>query len=478
MITLSLVLGILSLVLAGKVTMSAVAAQKTAETSDDFYRYSQVFAEIFKEIKDKYVDEVDSRQLFEGAIRGMFFELDPHSQYMGPDAYSQLEKDTEGEFSGIGIHITLRNAILTVMSPIPGSPAAQMGVQAWDRIIKIDGKSTEGITLLEAVKKLTGPPGTQVTITVYREGVNQPLDFTITRENIKIDSVYHKFLDKDKIGYVRLAKFSENTSDDLRKALVEMKNQEVQGFILDLRFNTGGLLKQAIEVSEMFLEKDKLIVSTKGRIASQNREYYSRKKPILQVPMIILVNATSASASEIVAGAMKDHGIATIIAPKGEKTFGKGSVQTIEELTSSLDLDENGNPKSNAIRLTTAKYYTPSGKSIHEIGIAPDIEVALPTGNELALARHGLLGDPRNDKPLADDHAATDSLSLSEELTSPTLQANDQKSGEKSDVFFEMRPGTDDKEKKEQEERFIDVQLQEAIRYLRAFFIMSQKRAA
>lgn len=385
---LTIALIVVSLTLMG----SFARAVKKAD-DDQFWEFTAMFSEIYNEIQNKYVEEVEPKKLFEGALQGMFLTLDPHSQYMDPDNYNQLEKDTEGSFSGVGLHITIRDGVLTVIAPIPGSPAARAGVRPWDRIIEIDGKKTEGITILDAVKKLTGPEGTTVTIKVYREGESDFLTFTLVRKNIKIESVYYKMLD-DKIGYVRVAKFSDATSRDLRKAIEFFKEKNAKGMILDLRFNAGGLLKEAIEVSNLFLPKGKVIVSTKGRMKNQNQEFRAENDPVTDLPVIVLVNKASASASEIVAGALKDHKRAVVVGVKGSRTYGKGSVQTIEEISHSFEKDENGNYRPAAIRLTTAKYYTPSGVSIDKIGVTPDIAVELPKGHEADVLRHGMLGDP------------------------------------------------------------------------------------
>ncbi|MCX7964508.1 MAG: S41 family peptidase [Candidatus Sumerlaea chitinivorans] len=369
---------------------------------DQFWEFTAMFSEIYKEIQERYVEEVDSKKLFEGALQGMFLTLDPHSQYLDPDNYSQLEKDTEGAFSGVGLHITIRDGVLTVIAPIPGSPAAKAGVRPWDRIIEIDGKKTEGITIIEAVKKLTGPSGTTVTIKVYREGEPDFLTFTLVRKNIKVESVYYKMLD-DKIGYARVAKFSDATSRDLRKAIEFFKEKNAKGIILDLRFNAGGLLKEAIDVSNLFLPKGKVIVSTKGRMKNQNQEFRAENDPVTDLPLIVLINKGSASASEIVAGAIKDHRRGVILGVKGSRSYGKGSVQTIEELAHSFEKDENGNYRPAAIRLTTARYYTPSGVSIDKVGVTPDIAVELPKGHEGELLKHGLYGDP----PMEEEEVTT-----------------------------------------------------------------------
>ena len=366
----------------------------TANSADEeFYRFMDVAAEIYVNIRNKYVEEVEPKQVLEAALRGMTSVLDEHTVYMPPVALEDLEKDTGKEYGGIGIHITLRQNILTVMMPMPGSPAARAGIQPWDRIIEIEGESTEGFTTRDAVDRLTGPPNTKVKFKVWRPGVDEPIDVELTRESIRIDSVHHKMLE-DQVGYVRLSKFAENSTADIRKALTDLRGQGMQALILDLRFNTGGLLREAIEISELFVPKNELIVSTKGRNRNQNREYTSSKDPIVNVPVFVLVNGGSASASEILAGALQDHHVATIIGPAGRKTFGKGSVQTIENLSTSLEEDKEGNARTSALKLTTARYYTPSGRTIHQIGITPDIGIPIPAEHESHLLEHGLLGDP------------------------------------------------------------------------------------
>lgn len=373
--------------------MGQVSKSFKKADDDQFWEFAAMFNEVYKEVKDRYVDPVDSKKLFEGALQGMFLTLDPHSQYMDPDSYSQLEKDTEGAFSGVGIHITLRDGVLTVIAPMPGSPAAKAGVRPWDRILEIEGKKTEGISLIEAVKKLTGPTGTTVNITVYREGETEMLHFTLVRKNIKVESIYSRMLEHN-IGYARIARFSDNTARDLRRAIEGFKEKNAKGVIVDLRYNTGGLLKEAVETSNLFVGRGKLIVSTKGRIKSQNQEFRATSDPVTDLPLLVLINNSSASASEIFAGAMKDLGRGTIVGIKGQRSFGKGSVQTIEQLTHSFEKDDNGNYRPAAIRLTTAKYYTPSGVSIDKIGVTPDIALEMPKGQFADLLKHGLYGDP------------------------------------------------------------------------------------
>ena len=415
---------------------------RTVKKADDdqFFEFTSMFSEVYKEVKERYVEPVDSKKLFEGALQGMFLTLDPHSQYMDPDSYSQLEKDTEGAFSGIGIHITLKDGVLTVIAPIPGSPSAKAGVKPWDRIIEIDGKKTEGITLVDAVKKLTGPEGTTVNVTIYREGDTNLLHFALTRKSVKVESVYYQMVDNTPIGYARMTKFSDNTGRDLRKAVEYFKEKNAKGVIIDLRYNTGGLLKEAVETSNLFLQRGKLVVSTKGRMKNQNQELRCDNDQLSDLPLLVLINKGSASASEIFAGAMKDHGRGTVVGIKGQRSFGKGSVQTIEELNHSFEKDDNGNYRPAAIRLTTAKYYTPSGISIDKIGVTPDVAVEMPKGAETDLLKHGMFGDPATEEddqstskskfswaPKAQDKDSTVSLIAPGSEKDPSMKGDEDK---------------------------------------------------
>ena len=325
------------------------------------YENLKTFTEVLSHIESNYVEETDPEKLIHGAIRGMLRTLDPHSSFMPPDMYREMQVETEGRFGGLGIEITLRDDILTVVAPIEGTPAYRAGVQAGDQIVKIEGESTKDITLIDAVKKLRGPEGSPVTISIFRKGFTEPKDFTLTRAVIQIKSVRWKKLPDD-IGYVKLRSFQKSTSDELEAALHDLEEQHIRALVLDLRNNPGGLLEQAIAVSDEFVEGGKLIVYTKGRLAGQNMKGYSKNdRAHLEFPMVILLNGGSASASEIVAGALQDMGRATVV---GTQSFGKGSVQTIIPLS-----DGSG------LRLTTAKYYTPSGREINGKGITPDIIV-------------------------------------------------------------------------------------------------------
>lgn len=328
---------------------------------DEIYRNIEIFTEVLREIERNYVEPKDPKELIQGAIKGMVEGLDPHSAFLTKEEHQELMIETKGSFSGVGIEISIRDNILTVVSPIEDSPAHKAGIQAGDKIIKIDDDPTTEMSLSEAVKRIRGKKGTKVRLTVIREGENQPLEFTITRDVIPLRSVRHYKLTPD-IAYVRISTFQSKTSKDLVRALGELeKGGALKGLILDLRNNPGGLLSQAIEVSDLFLDSG-VIVSTKGRNDVQNMQVSAhRNKEPRNYPIIVLVNGGSASASEIVAGALQDNKKALIL---GTKTFGKGSVQTVLPLS-----DGSG------LRLTTARYYTPKGRSIQLSGITPDIEL-------------------------------------------------------------------------------------------------------
>ncbi|MEK6815003.1 MAG: S41 family peptidase [Nitrospirota bacterium] len=324
------------------------------------YETLKVFTEVLSLVQKNYVDEVKTKEIVYGAIRGMLNTLDPHSAFMKPEQYKEMQVETKGEFGGIGIQIGIKDAMLTVIAPLEGTPADKAGIRAGDKIVKVDGKSTKDMTLTEAVEKMRGPKGTQVTLTILRDEFAAPKDFTITRDIIKIQSVRHKDLG-DGVGYIRITQFQERTSEDLGKAVAKMKEAKVTALVLDLRNNPGGLLNQAVEAADFFLPPKRLVVYIKGRRGDKD-EFFTREEETFQgIPIVILVNEGSASASEIVAGALQDWGRAVVM---GTQTFGKGSVQTVLPLT-----DGSG------IRLTTAKYYTPKGRSIQNTGIAPDILV-------------------------------------------------------------------------------------------------------
>ena len=331
---------------------------------EDTYEKLKVFTEILSLVQSNYVDEVKSKELIYGAVKGMLETLDPHSAFMPPETFREMQVETQGSFGGLGIEITVKDRALTVVSPIEGTPADRAGIQPGDRIIKIEGQPTKDLTLMDAVRKLRGPKGSKVTITILREGSLEPLDVTLVREVIEVKSVRSKDLG-DGIYYVRLSSFQEKTTKDMERALEQAQKAGSTALILDLRNDPGGLLNQAVAVSDMFLDKGQLIVYTQGRVKNQDLRFTAEhSNGFPRWPMVVLVNGGSASASEIVAGALQDWKRAVIL---GTKTFGKGSVQTVIPLS-----DGSG------LRLTTAKYFTPRGRSIHGIGIMPDILVELP----------------------------------------------------------------------------------------------------
>ncbi len=346
---------------------SAGAAEEKSKGTDT-YEKLKIFSEILSLVESNYVEGVESEELIDGAIRGMVKALDPHTSYLPPKSYKDMLVDTSGKFGGLGIEISMRKGVLTVVSPIEDTPAFKAGIKAGDKIIKIEDESTLDMTLSDAVSHLRGETGTPVTITIFRETLDAPKEFTIVRDIIKVRSVVHKRY-RDEIGYIKIRSFSKSTSSDLDKALDKLNDEGITKLILDVRNNPGGLLNQAVEVTDRFLDKENLIVYTKGRSEEQNMRFTTHDKvKRVSYPMVILVNSGSASASEIVAGALQDLGRAVIL---GTPTFGKGSVQTIIPLSD-----------GSALRLTTARYYTPSGRVIQENGIEPDIIVEMPLDRE------------------------------------------------------------------------------------------------
>ena len=344
---------------------------------DVFYQDFEEFISIIKEIQNKYVDEVGLRALLMNAYNGMLAGLDPHSQFIDSKSLEELRIETEGEFDGIGIEVVLKNGFLRVLTPIVDSPAFRAGVYIGDVIIKIDGKSTKNISIREAIEMLRGKNHTEVTITVIHEGESESVDITMERAKIHLNSIRGtRIVDEEsKIGYIAITSFQDNTIGDLDAAVKELEEQEMEALILDLRFNPGGLLNIAVDMVDKFIKKG-LIVSTKGRHKSQHHEYKAHKsKTYKNFPLIIIVNNGSASASEIVAGAVKDHKRGLLL---GTKTYGKGSVQSLIPIKN----------KNSALKLTTAKYYTPSGTMIDGVGIEPDIKVDLTKKEVRGLHRH------------------------------------------------------------------------------------------
>ena len=332
-----------------------------ANTNDELYKKIDLFAEVLDKIKKEYVDKVDQSELIDDAINGALQSLDPYSAYMNPEFFDSMQTDTKGEFGGLGIEVGMEAGVVKVISPIDGTPASKAGIKAGDYIIKIDGTQVQGKSLMEAVKLMRGPVGSEINLTMRRKGKKNAFNKIIKREIIEIKSVEAKIIE-NKIGYLRLKAFNENSSKQLVKKISNFEKKEKPlGYILDLRNNPGGLLTQAIQVTDFFLDEGE-ILSTRGRKITENRRFFAKKGDKLNgKPLIILINNGSASASEIVAGALKDHKRAIIL---GSPTYGKGSVQSI------IPLNNGG-----GIRITISKYYLPSGKSISEVGVKPDIFV-------------------------------------------------------------------------------------------------------
>ena len=349
----------------GSVGASANAA------SSETYRHLAIFVDIFERVRAQYVTPPEDAKLIESAINGMLTSLDPHSSYLNPEAAQDMRVQTRGEFGGLGIEVTMEDDLVRVIAPIEDTPAARAGVIAGDKIAEIDGEDVRGMTLSDAVDRMRGAVNTPIELTILRDGASEPIKLTIVRDIIKVRAV--RFSLEDDVGYIKINSFTERTSDDLRNAIERIREEagdrELEGYVLDLRLNPGGLLDQAVNVADAFLDRGE-IVSTRGRDPRNVTRFDSRPGDLIDgKPMVVLINGGSASASEIVAGALQDHRRATIV---GTKSFGKGSVQTI------IPLAENG-----ALRLTTALYYTPAGTSIQARGIEPDIKVEQPLPEEL-----------------------------------------------------------------------------------------------
>ena len=380
------------------VTLSVSETDK--KIKDDLYRQVEIFSDAISIIQLEYVDDPKPKNLIYGALKGMLSSLDSHSQFLDPDSYNELKIDTEGKFGGIGIEITLRDGVLTVVTPIDDTPAWKAGIKAGDRIVKIDNESTRDLTLTDAVKKMRGKPGDAVNLVVLRESEKKILEFKIVRGIIKIKDIKEARILEDNIGYVRLIEFREESSQEFNAVLERMAKEGMNALILDLRNNPGGLLDVAVDIAGKFTEKGKLIVSTVGRKKEQNIQFLSREKnPILDIPMAILINEGSASGSEIVAGCLQDYKRAIIL---GVKSFGKGSVQTVVPLSD-----------GSALRLTTSRYFTPSGKVINEKGVLPDIVVEAEKVNASA----------------ADDVKGSDPQEIFEQVENKEKIAKDKEAG-------------------------------------------------
>ena len=336
-------------------------SQKVISSENEIYEKIDVFGEVLEKINKEYVDEINQSDSMDSAINGLLQSLDPYSGYMSPEIFNEMQTETSGEFGGLGIEVTMESGVVKVISPIDDTPASKAGIKAGDYIVKINDIQVQGKSLSEAVELMRGPVGSSIELTIRRRGEKKALTFNVTREIIQIKSVKAELLEKN-IGYIRLTSFNENSAGQIKKEINKFeKNKNLKSYILDLRNNPGGLLSQAIKISDFFLDNGE-IVSTKSRQQSENRKWFAKKGDLTKgKTILVLINYGSASASEIVAGALKDHKRAILI---GENSYGKGSVQSI------IPLKNKG-----AIRLTVAKYYLPSGKSISEVGVSPDIEI-------------------------------------------------------------------------------------------------------
>ena len=341
-----------------------------SKNTDNIYKKIDLFSEVLEKIKDEYVEEVDQSEVMDSAINGVLQSLDPYSSYMNPEIFEEMQTETSGEFGGLGIEVSMESGVVKVIAPIDDTPASKAGIKAGDYIVKINGEQVQGKTLMEAVNLMRGPVNSAIEITIRRKGLKKAKVFKIVREIIEIKSVVAEIID-EKIGYLRLRAFNENSDTQLKKEISKLeKNNKLTGYVFDLRNNPGGLLSQAVRISDFFLN-DGEIVSTRGRKIRENRKFFAKEgDKINGKPLIVLINNGSASASEIVAGALQDHKRAILL---GETSYGKGSVQSI------IPLKNRG-----AIRLTISKYYLPSGKSISEIGVSPDIKV-LEEGEEFSI---------------------------------------------------------------------------------------------
>jgi carboxyl-terminal processing protease len=419
------------------------------------YDNLKVFSEVLSLVQQNYVEPVDTKDLIYNAIRGMLASLDPHSSFMTAEMYKEMQVDTKGEFGGLGIQIGIKDQMLTVIAPIEDTPAYKIGILAGDKIVKIDGALTKDMTLTEAVDKMRGPKGTQVTISVLREGLEEPKDYTITRDIIKLKSIKSKLLE-DGIGYVRISQFQEKTDDDLRAALSQLDARKLKGLVIDLRNDPGGLLNMAVDVAGEFLPSGSLVVSIKGREGDKDEFHTRNTNPYSEVPIVVLVNEGSASASEIVAGALQDWGRAVIM---GTQTFGKGSVQTVLQLSDGAGL-----------RLTTAKYYTPKDRSIQNTGITPDIVVKQPVLTAKSGADTGNLEHPHmlREKDL-DGHLSNDTVNDNPKGTVPVTPEGEIKEPKIKDMPPDT--GTPTFELKELGDKD-DYQLQRAVDLLKGLSIL------
>ncbi|ACN98219.1 S41 family peptidase [Sulfurihydrogenibium azorense] len=368
---ISMVVGVILIFVAG---MSFGLNAKTPKTdySEDI-QIIRTYTDVLKLVEDNYVEPTDPKKLLYGSLRGLLSSLDPYSTFFTPEEFKEFTSETQGEFGGLGMEVTMENNKLLVVSPIEDTPAFKAGIKPGDWIVEIDGEPTDKMTLFQAVKKMRGKPGTKVTLTIFRKGVEKPFKVELVRDLIKVKSVKTKELENGKIGYIRLTQFQENSAEEFEKALKSFKNKE--GIIIDLRNNPGGLLTSAVSIADMLLPKGKLIVYTQGRDPKNKEEFYSQSEPVVdkKIPIAVIVNKGSASASEILTGALKDNNRAIIV---GDTTFGKASVQTLIPL-----------PDGSGVKLTVAHYYTPNGNLIMNKGITPDIIVKVSEEEEAERAK-------------------------------------------------------------------------------------------
>jgi len=439
-------------VIASFLGLGSVAVRRAQALPNDTYQELETFANVLAIVQKNYVEPVTTKRLIDGAITGMLSSLDPHSAYLTPELYRDLEVETRGSFGGLGIEITIKNGILTVMSPIDDTPAYRAGIKSGDQIIKIDNDFTKDMTLNEAVKRMRGPKGSKIKLTIHRQNVPELFTVAIARDVIKIPSVKAKKLD-DGFDYIRVSTFQENTDEAVQKALDDFEKEHqghIKGLVLDLRDDPGGLLQQAVKVSDEFLDGG-MIVYTLGRREDQEQKFFSHKKSDFDdYPLVVLVNGGTASASEIVAGALQDQRRAVVV---GTQTFGKGSVQTI------LPLDDHS-----ALRLTTARYFTPNGRSIQAVGITPDVDVEPPKPTLAALEIPGAEVDENpeiHESDLPHHFQNGQSHKDSEGATAPAPQSSASPSASKpADKSAKAQ-------KAEKEEKEKDVQLEKAIDILK-----------
>ncbi|MEN9723879.1 MAG: hypothetical protein RJB38_1865 [Pseudomonadota bacterium] len=442
------------LVLASLAPSAMTFAGEADQTAKPTNRYENIetFQKVLHFVEANYVDSVDNRQLIQGAIKGMLETLDPHSNFLPPAVFRDMKIETSGKFGGIGIEIGMKDNVLTVITPIEDTPAWRVGIKPNDRIVKIDQESTKGLTLVEAVAKMRGKKGSAVTLSIFREGVSGVRDFTVTRELIKIQAVKSELLERG-FGYVRLTNFNETAAKDMRAAIESLEKESqgtLQGLVFDLRYNPGGLLDQAVDVTSLFIDEG-VVVSTMGRTAEQKEVKYARKGMARkELPLVVLVNGSSASASEIVAGALQDNARAIIL---GQPTFGKGSVQTVMDLGQEMGL-----------KLTIARYYTPSGRSIQEKGVQPDVILEELDSKVLAEARKGATSVRERDlkRHMSNPESAPDYRTEElERLGKKTQSPGDTKPEESSSQPLKFNP-------KE------DYQVRQALGYLKSFGVFER----